>query len=250
MSDTVNWFDAPLAVVDVETTGLDPSEDRVIEIGIVHMCRGEVQDRYELLINPGRPVPAEAQKITGISEDDLKDAPPFADIAEEVNKRLSDRVFVAYNLDFDRAFVKNELERAGVTWTERDYIDPLIFARQLHRDQGSKRLGAVAARFNIDIGSAHRAGDDAVAAGKVLYAFAPQLPPTLRELTILQAQWRQSQENEMAGWRNRRETTIESTAGLAQVDRGNSLGPAYLYGDDTDPVRAMFTHLPDSGTRR
>tara|TARA_B100000674_G_C37815742_1_gene903323 strand:+ start:179 stop:934 length:756 start_codon:yes stop_codon:yes gene_type:complete len=251
MNENANWVDLPIASVDVETTGLDPQTDRVIEIAIIHMRNGEVEERWSSLVNPGCDIPEEVTRITGIKGEDLVSAPSFDTIVGEIQSRLKDRIFVAYNLEFDRAFIKNELERAGAVWEELEYVDPLIFARELHRNQGSKRLGSVAERLGIEIGQAHRAADDAVASGKVLYAFAGQLPATLGELTLLQGQWATQQENERASWRNRREGGPESVIGVsAQADRGNALGPAYIYGEETDPVRAMFLHLPDSGSKR
>ena len=250
MNENANWVDLPIASVDVETTGLDPQTDRVIEIAIIHMRQGEVEERWSTLVNPGCDIPEEVTRITGIKTEDLIGAPAFEEVIQEIQTRLKDRVFVAYNLEFDRAFIKNELERFGATWEEVPYVDPLIFARELHRNQGSKRLGAVADRLGIEIGQAHRAADDAVASGKVLYAFSGQLPATLGELTVLQGQWATQQENERASWRNRREGGPESVIGAPQADRGNALGPAYIYGEETDPVRAMFLHLPDSGSKR
>jgi DNA polymerase-3 subunit epsilon len=253
MTEPLSWFDAPLAVVDVETTGLDPANDRVIEIAVIHMVGGEETARFSSLVHPGREVPGEVTNVTGITNEDLVDAPAFEAIAQEVRTALEGRAFVAYNLGFDRAFVANELERCGIEWTPQTPIDPLVFARELHKKAGSKRLGAVAERLDISLENAHRAADDALVAGQVLYAFREALPENLEELIQLQAQWATSQENEMAGWRSRRGgDAFESGIGAATdgADRGGALGPAYLYGDDTDPVRAMFVHLPDSGGRR
>ncbi len=247
------WYDTPLAVVDVETTGLEPDNDRVIEIAVVHMCRGEVTDRYVTLVNPQRALPPEVVSITKITPDDLVDAPTFDKVAAEVASRLEGRAFVAYNLPFDRGFVTAELARCGITWVPDAGIDPLVFVRELHKNQGSKRLAATAARLGIELNDAHRADADAVAAGHVLYALRAELPESLEDLVLLQAQWAQQQENEMAGWRKRRGgSTLDSSqsAGLSPAERGNALGPAYIYSDDPDPVRAMFSHLPDSGSRR
>ncbi|MGM0574219.1 MAG: 3'-5' exonuclease [Myxococcota bacterium] len=252
MSEIKLWRDLPMAVVDVETTGLDPAEDRVIEIAVVHMQGGEVLDTYNELVNPERELPPEAANITGIKPEDLVDAPRFADLVDELLERLDGRGFVAYNLGFDRAFVKAEFERCGVDWDPSPCIDPLVFVRELHKNQGSKRLGAVCERLGITLDNAHRADADAIAAGRVLYALAEQLPEELEDLLLLQTQWAQAQENEMAGWKSRRGggAIDEGVASLGPTERGNALGPAYVYGDDTDPVRAMFAHLPDSGSRR
>ncbi|MBD90921.1 MAG: DNA polymerase III subunit epsilon [Deltaproteobacteria bacterium] len=252
MSDAVSWFETPLAVVDVETTGLDPENDRVIEIAVIQMVRGEETGRFASLVHPGREVPAEVTNITGITNEDLSDAPPFETIAQELHAALEGRAFVAYNLGFDRAFVAAEFERCQIEWATQTPIDPLVFARELHKKAGSKRLGAVAERLGISLENAHRAADDALVAGQILYAFRDALPANLEELLLLQGQWATSQENEMAGWRSRKggDAFNSGIGSPSAADRNGALGPAYLYGDDTDPVRAMFAHLPDSGGRR
>ncbi|PIE19202.1 MAG: DNA polymerase III subunit epsilon [Proteobacteria bacterium] len=252
MNDDALWRDCPLAVVDVETTGLDPKVDRVIEVAVIHMQGGEVTDTYASLVNPEQQVPAEVVKLTGIEPEQLTDAPRFGQIAAEVRARLEGRVFVAYNLSFDRAFVTAELRRAGFEFPTTVPIDPLIFVRELHKTQGSKRLAAVAERLGIELSNAHRAKDDAEVAGHVLYALGEQLPERLGDLRLLQEQWERQQKNEMATWRNRRGggAIDEDIGGGASIDRGNALGPAYVYGEETDPVRAMFLHLRDSGGRR
>lgn len=246
-----DWFDLPLAIVDVETTGLDPENDRVIELGVVHMRGGQVEEVYSKLVDPERELPPEVVNITGIKPEDLEGAPTFAQVTEELQAALKGRIFVAYNLPFDRAFVRNEFLRQGVEWDPAQCIDPLVFIRELHRDQGSKRLEAVCTRLGIPLDAAHRASHDAEATGHVLYKLRDQLPSDVDDLILLQGQWAQKQENEMAGWRNRRGGAIGGgLGGAAMADRGNALGPAYIYSDDTDPIRAMFMHLPTSGGRR
>lgn len=246
-SDDTPLHDCPLAVIDVETTGFDAETDRVIEIAVIHMQGGAVIESWGTLVNPGRDVPEDVQRITGIDPSQLVTAPRFTEIAAEVAARLEGRVFVAYNLTFDRGFVTAELKRAGLGFPCDRFLDPLIFVRELHRGAGSKKLGAVAERLGIPLSNAHRAIDDAEAAGHVLYRLAADLPPRLGDIVLLQQQWEQQQRNEMAGWRSDRGPSA-SIGGT--VDRGNALGPAYLYGDDTDPVRAMYAHLPDSGGSR
>jgi DNA polymerase-3 subunit epsilon len=252
MSDSINWFETPLAVVDVETTGLDPANDRVIEVAVIQMVNGEETGRFSSLVHPGREVPAEVTNITGIKNEDLEGAPTFEAIAQELYDAIDGRAFVAYNLGFDRAFVAAEFKRCKLDWTTQTPIDPLVFARELHKKAGSKRLGAVAERLGISLENAHRATDDALVAGQILYAFRDALPPGLEELLLLQGQWAASQENEMAGWRNRKggDAFNSGIGAPTSADRDGALGPAYLYGDDTDPLRAMFAHLPDSGGRR
>jgi len=102
------WHDLPIALLDVETTGRDASVDRVVEIGIADGRHGGVIARYNWLINPGIPIPAEVSAVHGIKDEDVKDAPRFATIAHEVAAALSGCVPAAYNAAFDRAFLVNE----------------------------------------------------------------------------------------------------------------------------------------------
>ena len=242
------WMDLPLAVIDVETTGFDAEDDRIIEIGIVHFLGGKVVDSYGQLVNPGRPIPDAVVKLTGITDEDVADAPPFSEVAEEVHRRLLDHGIVAYNLPFDRKFVANSLARHGLEWPEENpSFDPLIFARQFHREAKSKKLGEVAARMGIDLVEAHRAVDDATVAGHVLYAFKDQLPPRLEDLLILQAQWERQQEREMAQWRNRRADDGESSSWMAgDTSETIGLGPGFIYGSEPDPLRALYSSVPEA----
>jgi len=248
-NDDTSFMEVPVAVVDVETTGFDSENDRVIEVAVVHMQGGVITESWGSLVNPDRDIPDDIVRITGITNENLVGAPRFAEVAAEVQRRLTGRVFVAYNLTFDRAFVTAELKRAGAVFPCDRFLDPLVFVRELQRGAGSKKLGAVAQRLGITLSNAHRATDDAEAAGHILYHFAGQLPERLGDIAMLQAQWEQQQRNEMAAWRSDRGGAMNASIG-GVVERGNALGPAYLYGDDTDPVRAMYAHLPDSGGAR
>ncbi len=186
------WLDIPVALLDVETTGRDPSSDRVVEIGIAVGRGGDVIARYNWLINPGVPIPDEAQKIHGISDDQVKDSPRFEAIAHEVAAALSSCIPAAYNAAFDRAFLHAEFARAallagqamGATGARTDvpamrrdieWIDPLVWAREIQREEKSKALGEVAARLGVKLETAHRAMDDAEAALLVFYKLAKDM---------------------------------------------------------------------------
>jgi DNA polymerase III subunit epsilon len=171
----IPWVELPIALIDVETTGVNPDTDRIVELGIVVGQRGEVIRRHNWLINPEMAISAEAEAVHGISNADVKNAPTFAQLAEEIVAALSGSVPAAYNASFDRGFVLAELSRTrpeleasmsrSVTW-----LDPLVWAREVHSDQKSRALGDVAARLGIRLENAHRASDDAEAALHVLYA--------------------------------------------------------------------------------
>ncbi len=240
------WFDLPLAVVDVETTGFNPQEDRIIEIGIIHFHRGQVTDSWGQLVNPGRPIPPAVQTLTGIRDMDVAQSPPFADVAAETARRLKGRGIVAYNLSFDRGFIKAELERVGLPWPDdAPTFDPLIFARQFLRE-GSKKLGKVAEKLGINLAEAHRAVDDATTAGLVLFAFQDKLPARLHDLQVLQAQWDRQQSQETMNWRSKRpnnDAWMDNNLADAQTV---GLGPAYIYGDEPDPLIALYRSVPDA----
>jgi DNA polymerase-3 subunit epsilon len=183
------WHDIPIALLDVETTGRDASVDRVVEVGIVIARQGTVTARYNWLLNPGIPIPAEVSAIHGIKDEDVKDSPRFEAIAHEVAAALTGCVPAAYNAAFDRAFIMNEFGRSSpaapagqgeATTTaappalrkDVEWLDPLVWAREIQQAEKSRALGEVAARLGVKLENAHRASDDAEAAVMVLYSLA------------------------------------------------------------------------------
>lgn len=165
------WAELPIVLVDVETTGKDASLDRVVEVGIAIARGGAVVDRRNWLVNPGRPIPKEASDVHKITDEDVREAPPFEAVAGEVARALEGCIPAAYNAAFDRAFLGAELARAGVALRrDIEWLDPLVWARELQQGEKSRALGEVAARLGIALDNAHRAADDADAALRVLLA--------------------------------------------------------------------------------
>jgi DNA polymerase-3 subunit epsilon len=160
------------------------------------------------------PIPKEAFDVHGISDDDVKDKPQFGDIANDVLAALALGVPVAYNADFDRTFLDAELTRAGVSPTALppacrkgvDWLDPLVWARELQKFEKGKSLGEVCTRLGIEINQAHRATDDAEAALRVLAAFTPdtRVPKTYAAFVQEQRRIGRIQEEERARWRGGR----------------------------------------------
>lgn len=208
-------MDLPIALMDVETTGRDPMVDRIVELGIVIGVRGEIVEerRFEWLVNPGMPIPKEAQAVHKISDEMVADKPPFSAIAEDVARALTGVVPAAYNAPFDRGFVLNELGRAGLEGellptslrSNIEWLDPLVWARELQKYERGKTLGDVTGRLGIPLDDAHRATADAEAALRVLYAFAKdvRVPKTYAAFTQEQRRLARQQEAERARWRSR-----------------------------------------------
>jgi DNA polymerase-3 subunit epsilon len=168
-----SWVEMPIVLLDVETTGKDPSADRVIEVGVAVARGGVVVHRQNWLVNPGRPIPKESIEVHKITDDDVKDAPPFEAVAAEVQAALAGCIPAAYNAAFDKAFIASELARAGLALRrDVEWLDPLVWARELQQGERSRALSEVAARLGIAHENAHRASDDAEAALRVLLALA------------------------------------------------------------------------------
>ena len=105
-----------LAFVDLETTGATATSDRITEIGIIEVdADGSVRE-WQQLVNPGTRIPPFIEQLTGISNELVAAAPPFAEVADETWRRLAGRLFIAHNARFDYSFLKNEFRRLGVTF--------------------------------------------------------------------------------------------------------------------------------------
>jgi DNA polymerase-3 subunit epsilon len=131
---------APLAIVDLETTGGRPAWDRVTEIAVVEIDGGEVASEWSTLVNPGTSIPPWIQSLTGITDGMVAGAPVFEDLARDLYERLQGRVFVAHNARFDYGFLRHAFERAGLDFQ----------ARTLCTVKVSRRLYPEFARHNLD----------------------------------------------------------------------------------------------------
>lgn len=200
-----------LVVIDTETTGLDAEVDRIVEIACIVYVGGVEVERVSLLVNPGRPIPKASSDVTGIDDEKVKDAPPFAAVAEQVIAVLAGAVPLAYNAEYDRKVLQAEMARCGLTLPQLppalrrnvEWLDPLIWARELQRAEKSRALSEVAARLGIELSQAHRAADDAAAAHDVFHAFRrdPRVPKTYGALIQEQKRLSRLFDEERRMWR-------------------------------------------------
>ena len=237
-----NWLDMPLAVFDTETTGKDPTTCRLLEIGIVLFERGQVVNVFNWMVNPECEIPEEVVKLTGITQDDVKDAKTFPEIAKDVLKAFEGHGIVAYNIAYDRTVLTRYFKACGLEWPrENPTIDPLVFADYFYKNQRNS-LGLVCERLGISLVGAHRACHDAEATGKVLYALNDQfgLPSDLESLLIVQTQWERENVQRRA-WRKTNEI------GLNEIStRANDLNMGFIYGNETDPLKALYMAVPNA----
>jgi DNA polymerase-3 subunit alpha (Gram-positive type) len=152
-------------VVDVETTGLRPTADRVIEVAAFRIVgsdgRARVREEFVTLVNPERPLPPPIVRLTGITPPMVARAPRFREIAPELRAFVGARVLVAHNARFDLGFLDVELERAGQRRLEHPYLCTLALSRRLFPELPNHRLPTVARHLGIEMDAWHRARSDA-----------------------------------------------------------------------------------------
>ncbi len=175
--------------MDLETTGGNALRDRVMEAGIVLMSGGRVVEEYSTLINPGVRIPYAIQQFTGITEAMVADAPPFAEVSDEILKRLEGRLFVAHNARFDYGFLRGEFRRLG-----RRFRAPVLctvrLSRALTPGERGHNLDAVMARYGIECTARHRALGDAQVLAELLRIAGERRPAV--ELDAIVAQLMQA----------------------------------------------------------
>jgi len=152
--------DATFVVVDIETTGLCYDADEIIEIGAVKIINDEIVDRFNTFVKPKKPVPANITRLTGITNDMLKSAPPIEEALESFIRFLGDGIFVAHNAQFDSGFIRREALRQKLPFNNK-VIDTLALARIIFPHLKNHRLDTLSKELNIKMGSHHRAVDDA-----------------------------------------------------------------------------------------
>jgi DNA polymerase-3 subunit epsilon len=159
-------LDSPLVFVDLETTGANPAIDRIIEVGIVKVSAGQLEYEWSTLVDPGESIPPLIQGFTGITDDMVRGAPSFADVADEVFARLEGSLFVAHNARFDYGFLKNEFKRLERAFQPR-VLCTVKLSRALYPEHHRHGLDALIARHNLGCDARHRALGDA----RVLWDF-------------------------------------------------------------------------------
>jgi DNA polymerase-3 subunit epsilon len=165
------------AFLDLETTGLSPwFGDRICEVGLILTEGKRIKSTYQQLVNPERPLSPAAASVNGLNDEQLAEAPVFAEVAGEVEERLRDTVVVCHNAGFDLQFLDSEFRRLGHEIQIPNIIDTLTIARQ-HFDLPSNILTVLAAEFNIQNPDAHRALGDALTDRGVFFAMMEALKP-------------------------------------------------------------------------
>ena len=142
--------------LDTETTGINPARDRIIEVAALKWKDGKILDRFEALVHPGVPIPYEIKLLTGISDDDVKNAPRFLEVKEKLVAFIGDDPIVGHNTQFDTGFLKSH----HLTLKNPE-IDTVVLARILLRKESSYALEVLMKKYGLTLRNSHRAIADA-----------------------------------------------------------------------------------------
>ncbi len=148
------------AIIDLETTGGQPTQDRITEIAIYIHDGEKIVDEYATLLNPGRGIPPFITQLTGITNDMVSDAPRFHEVARKVVEMTEGCVFVAHNVRFDYSFLKKEFADLGYNYS-RKTLCTVRLSRSLIPGQPSYSLGKLCQNIGIPLDGRHRAAGDA-----------------------------------------------------------------------------------------
>lgn len=150
------------AIIDVETTGGRANRDRITEIAIVIHDGEKILDKFESLLNPGRSIPWNITKLTGISDEMVADAPRFYEVAKRVVEMTKGAIFVAHNVRFDYNFIREEFKRLGYSYS-RKQLCTVRMSRKAFPELKRHSLSHLCKALNIPNDARHRAMGDTMA---------------------------------------------------------------------------------------
>lgn len=177
-------FDDEIVCFDIETTGLKVQREAITEIGAVVLKNGQITDKFQTFVNPGRRLTPEIIGLTGITDAMLEDAPPPEEALAAFLRFVDGRPLAAHNAEFDIGFIRAGCRRAGLDF-DPTYVDTLILAQNLLPELHKYKLDIVAEHLDLPAFNHHRASDDA---GMVAYMLIPFFEKMRREMGISRLQ--------------------------------------------------------------
>lgn len=155
------------AVVDVETTGGPDEMNRVTEVGIVLLDGTEQVGTFHSLVDPGVPITPFVQNLTGITDEMVSGKPQFSSLAEQISEMLSDRIFVAHNVQFDSKMIRSEMKRCCIKF-DPPRLCTVKISRRFFPGLPSYSLHNLTQSLGLPDFNHHRAMDDTLAAAEIL----------------------------------------------------------------------------------
>jgi CBS domain-containing protein len=228
MSSVTPLVSLSAVAFDTETTGLDTSKARVIQLGAVKIRRGHVveSETFDRLINPGEPIPQISTAIHGIHDDDVLKAEPYAVVKSEFDSWCDDTVLVGYASGFDLAMLKREQQLAGLDWVVPRTLDVRYLVSVVAPNLPDFSLDTIAAWLGVEIHDRHSALGDSLATANIFLALLPLLRDrgirTLGEAERACLQFSRVAANEVSlGWHDVHQASDvnkASVGALARID--------------------------------
>jgi DNA polymerase-3 subunit epsilon len=208
----MGWKNGLWLCLDTETTGLTPGEDKIVEIGAVHLIghASEVMLSRSWVLNPGIPIPKAATDVHGITDQEVALAPEIQEVLPQLHSMIDMAdVLVGYNWPFDAGFFKAEVPGWDHLIERKPILDPLVVVRfdrvgRYWPGKGRHKLENVARRFEIKPeGDVHRASTDCLLTLRVLEKLVDHLPDDGMEAAELIAEERARQDANFQAWKAR-----------------------------------------------
>jgi DNA polymerase-3 subunit epsilon/CBS domain-containing protein len=163
-------------VIDTETTGLDPADARIVEVGAVRIQGGRILDgAYGHLVHPGIPIPKASTAIHHIDDNKVAGAPAFAEIWPELRNLIGDSIVIGHTIGFDLAVLKRECQRAGHVFDQPRVLDTRLLAEIVEPALADYTIESLAAWLGVDVTRRHSAAGDALVTARIFSALVPKL---------------------------------------------------------------------------
>ena len=174
---TMRLAELPALALDTETTGLDPVRDRIVSLGAVRLHGAELlrNQVLDLLINPGRRIPAVATAVHGISDRMVLEAPAYAEVAPEIMAALTGVAMIGHHTVFDLAVLRRASTAIGIDWQDPPWLDTALLYSALYPEARIFDLDAVAQQVGVAVNGRHTALGDALATAEIYLKLLPDL---------------------------------------------------------------------------
>ncbi len=160
--------------IDIETTGLSPENNKIIEVGALKIRDGKVVDTLSVLIDPEVSLPYQIVELTGITDSMLSGKETFSEASKNIYEFIKDEPLLGHNIRFDYSFLKHHLANSGYT-IDNKLIDTLRIAKGLHPEMASRSLSNMCIKYNLVNEAAHRAYEDARVTMALYFAMCDQI---------------------------------------------------------------------------
>jgi len=175
----------PLAVIDLETTGVNKQEDRIIEFCIIKILPDGKKEKLKSLVNPTIPIPLESTNIHGIKDEEVKDKPTFKEFAQKIIDFIKNCDLCGYEVKFDLGFLEVEFKRAGISYQKGNSI--VLDVKQIHFKLDPRDLSSAYLKYcGKKLENVHRAEGDAKATIEVLEAQLTKHTELPKDVSALQ----------------------------------------------------------------